>query len=228
MIDQGTNRGRILAAAFQCAAAKNWAHVRLLDIAEAAGLPLTALRADFESKSDVLAAILRTADDEVIRRLPKRSDGQDARDVLFDVVMTRLDVLAPYKAALKSIHASGAADASLARPYLSSQHWMLQAAGIGTEGTGGALRVAGLAMLYASVFRVWLQDDDAGLARTMAALDRRLRRAERSIIGIERLGSAFCRLATDAPAFVGSIVRGRPKRGSGAQPGGETGEPTGP
>ena len=45
--------------------------------------------------------------------------------------------------------------------------------------------MAGLASVYASVFRTWLDDDDPGLARTMAALDRRLRRGERTYARIE-------------------------------------------
>jgi ubiquinone biosynthesis protein COQ9 len=228
MIDQGTTKGRILSAALECAAARSWAGVTLLDIAEAARLPLTALRGEFNSKSDVLAAILRVTDDEVIKSMPKRSEGQEPRDALFDVVMTRFDVLAPYKAALKSIYTTGAADASLARPYLTSQNWMLQAAGIATDGAGGVLRVAGLAMVYASVFRIWLDDDDAGLARTMAALDRRLRRGERSVRSVERLGSVFCRLVTEGPAFVATVMRGRPKAGTAAPPSPEASRSTGP
>ena len=62
---------------------------------------------------------------------------------------------------------------------------MLHAAGIGTDGVEGGLKVAGLASVYASVFRTWLDDDDPGLARTMAALDRRLRRGERTYARIE-------------------------------------------
>ena len=107
--------------------------------------------------------------------------------------MTRFDVLGPTRPHCKSIHASGAADFSLAGPYLSSQHWMLQAAGIGTDGATGALRVAGLGLAYASVFKVWLEDDDPGLAKTMAALDRRLRRGERTLAGIEQMHTAVSR-----------------------------------
>ena len=74
--------------------------------------------------------------------------------------MSRFDVLDPYKQALQSIHASGAADLALARPVLSSMQWMLEAAGIGTDGAAGSLRITGLAAVYASVFRTWLEDDD--------------------------------------------------------------------
>jgi len=140
---------------------------------------LSELRGAFTTKSDIIAALLRAIDDEVLKRAAKRSEGQEKRDALFDIVMTRFDVLGPHKAALKSIHASGPADFALAGPFLSSQHWMLQAAGIATDGTTGALRVAGLGVTYASVFRTWLEDDDPGLARTMAALDSALARGQR-------------------------------------------------
>jgi AcrR family transcriptional regulator len=223
MLDPSTPKGRIIAAALECAAAKPWADVTLLDIAEAAKLPLTAVRDAFAGKADILAAFLRVIDDEVLKRIPKAGEGQDRRDDLFDVDMTRYDVLAPYKADLKTIQASGPSDATLARPYLASQHWMLQGAGIGTDGASGALRVAGLGMIYASVFAVWLADDDPGLARTMAALDRRLRRGERTLRGVELIGTALYRLASEGPGFIRSSLRGRskpePAAGTDAGPG---------
>jgi AcrR family transcriptional regulator len=184
MFDQFTPKGRILAAALDCAAKKSWAEVTLADIAETARLPLADLRNELGSKTEILAALVRAVDDEVLKRAPKRAEGQAARDLLFDIVMSRFDVLGPYKSALKSIHASGPADLALAGPLLSSMHWMLEAAGIGTDGATGGLRVTGLATLYASVFGTWLQDDDPGRPH-MAALDRRLRRAERTLRNVE-------------------------------------------
>jgi AcrR family transcriptional regulator len=195
MLDPATAKGRILSAALACAAKTPWADVTLLDIAESAGLPLGDLRGTFASKTDIIAALLRAVDDEVLKQTPARAETQEKRDRLFDIVMTRFDILAPHKAALKSIYASGAADFALAVPYLSSQHWMLQAAGIGTDGAIGTLRVTGLALAYASVFRTWLDDDDPGHARTMAALDRRLRRGESALAGLEQLGSTASRVA---------------------------------
>jgi ubiquinone biosynthesis protein COQ9 len=211
MLDPYNRRGRILAAALDCAARKSWADATLLDIADGAGVPLSELREEFASKSAIVAGLLRAIDDEVLKRAAKRAEGQEKRDVLFDIVMTRFDVLGPYKAALRSIHASGAADFSLAGPYLSSQHWMLQAAGIGTDGATGALRVAGLGLAYASVFKVWLDDDDPGLAKTMAALDRRLRRGESTLAGIEQVHTAVSRFGEALSELARNATRPRPK-----------------
>jgi ubiquinone biosynthesis protein COQ9 len=210
MLDQSSPKGRILAAALACAAAKSWSDVTLLDIAEAADLSLVELRAEFNSKTDIMAALLRAVDDEVLRRAPKRAEGQSARDALFDIVMSRFDVLGPHKKALQSIYASGPADLALTRPVLSSMQWMLEAAGIGTDGAAGSLRVTGLATVYASVFRIWLEDDDPGHARTMAALDRRLRRGEGAIRNVEQVACVVQRLATEGPAFLRTVLHGRP------------------
>ena len=214
MIDQSTPKGRVLAAALACAARQSWAAVSLADIAGQAKVPLGEMRDLFSSKSAIIAELLRAVDREVLNRIDKVQD-QEKRDLLFDVLMTRFDVLAPHKAALKSMAQAGGADLALAGPLLASQHWMLQAAGIDTSGPGGALRVAGLAGVYASVFRTWLADDDPGHARTMAALDRRLRRGERTLQQVDGVASAVRQFATAAPDFLkrlGEAARRGPRR----------------
>jgi len=205
MIDQSTPKGRVLAAALACAAAKDWAQVSLLDIAQEAKVPLGEMRDLFPSKSAIIAALLRAVDREVLNRT-ERVAGQEKRDLLFDVLMTRFDVLAPHKAALRSMAKSAGGDLALAGPLFASQHWMLEAAGIDSSGAGGAVRVAGLAGVYASVFRTWLEDDDPGQARTMAALDRRLRRGERTLRQIDGVAAGLERLATAVPQFLHALA----------------------
>jgi hypothetical protein len=56
---------------------------------------------------------------------------------------------------------------------------MMTAAEIGANGPKGVVRAQGLSLLFARVLCVWVKDDDPGLARTMAALDRELARGER-------------------------------------------------
>ena len=55
---------------------------------------------------------------------------------------------------------------------------MLEAAGLAAGGARGVLRIKGLALVYLASLRVWLKDESADKARTMAALDKQLRRAE--------------------------------------------------
>jgi hypothetical protein len=173
-----------------------------------AGLSLVELKNHFSSKSDLLAAFSRKVDEEVLRRASKRPRTPGARDALFEVVMSRFDVLAPYKDALRSIVSDPVLDPSLVRSALDSQRWMLEASGISADGPMGMLRVSGLASVYASVLRTWLDDDDPGLARTMAALDRRLRRGERTLSGLSGMMEACNRIV--------GVFAGRPQRRGGS------------
>lgn len=186
MLDLTTPRGRILKAALDLAAERPWADVTLADVAARADLGLDALRGEVASKADLLAKLLRAIDDAVLKTSARPAPDLSKRDALFEVIMARFDLLGRYRPALKSIHGSGSADFSLAAPYLASQHWMLQAAGIGTDGLAGGARVAGLAVAYASVFRTWLDDEDPGLGKTMAALDRHLRRGQSAMENMEK------------------------------------------
>ena len=56
---------------------------------------------------------------------------------------------------------------------------MLEAADIPTDGLRGTIAVNLALAAYLSTMRVWMRDDTPDLARTMAALDLRLRRIER-------------------------------------------------
>lgn len=194
MLDLTTSSGRIVSAALRLAGERAWRDVTLTDIATAAGVGLVEVRRDFASKGEILAAFVRAVDDEVLRQ-PSQASGEPPRDALFEVIMRRFDVLAPYKAALKSIGEVWLPDPAVVRAVGASQAWMLRAAGLPAEGIEGQTRAAGLAAVYASVFRTWLEDDDPGLARTMAVLDRRLRRGERTLKSFDEVKSRLCGLA---------------------------------
>lgn len=189
-----TYKDRIVDAALRLAVSRPWDEISLREIAQAAGSNLVELRGGFGSKADIIGAFTRRIDDEVLAKTPPIEQGQSHRDALFEVLMTRFDALQPHKEAVRSIVSGVGLEPSLIAPSLASQSWMLQAAGINTDGAKGSLRIAGLATLYASVLRTWLEDDDPGLARTMAVLDRRLRRGERALETVE-----------DAAGFVGRV-----------------------
>jgi hypothetical protein len=125
------------------------------------------------------------------------------------VLMRRLEALAPYKDSVRSLMRSARCNPGLALALnglgLRSMRWMLTAAGINTSGGRGAFRAQGLAMIFAQALRVWVDDDDPGLARTMAELDRGLTR-----------GQSWSRLLDDLCAVIPTLRprrRRRPRRG---------------
>ena len=181
---------KIVTAAFKLAAEKGWQDLSLSDIAAAAKVPLPDLVQLFPTKTAILAAWSRQIDAEVLKLAEEEDlEGEGARDRLFDVLMLRFDAMAPSKEALKNIAYDTARDPvailSLLSPAFQSLGWMLEAAGIDSSGFRGALRVRGLAVIWARVLSVWLQDGE-DQAKTMAELDRRLRQAEDLLAAVAR------------------------------------------
>jgi AcrR family transcriptional regulator len=182
MVKKADLSRRIIDTALSLAGEKGWRATTMADIAARAEITLAEIYRVFPAKSDILKGFTRQIDEAVLAVGPDEDDGESPRDRLFDVMMRRFDALTPYRSGLDSISRDLRAD-----PVAASVHscalrrslaWMLEAAGIPSDGIAGILRVKGLAVIYLMVFRVWLTDDSADLSRTMAALDSRLRQAE--------------------------------------------------
>ena len=180
----GSNRDKAVEALMALLAEKPFEQIGLAEVAERAGLKLSELRAEFGSTLAMLAAHIREVDRKVLDAGDLKMDEEDPpRERLFEVLMRRLEVLAPYKEAVRSLMRSASRNPGLALALntmgVRAQTWMLTAAGIGTNGPRGALRAQGAALMFARVASVWVDDDEPGLDRTLAALDRGLASAER-------------------------------------------------
>jgi len=178
-----SNREKIIDALLALLAEKRFEDIWFGDIAARAGLTLADCRAEFRSVLSVLAAHMKETDRQVLAGGDADMSEEAPRERLFDVLMRRLEALALHKAAVRSLARSAACDPALAFALngltLRSMQWMLTAADISAAGPKGMVRAQGLALLYASVLRVWFNDDEEGLPRTMAALDRALDRVAR-------------------------------------------------
>ena len=163
---------------------KGFADVALRDVAEAAGLSLADLYRIYPDKVALVAAFMARIDAAVLAGTATKTDPEEtARDRLFDAMMRRYDALRPYREALAAIRRAGTRDPMLAvamGPALRrSMAAMLEAASVPSDGLTGALRQNGLLAIHYAVSRVYDKDDTTDLSKTMAALDSRLKMAER-------------------------------------------------
>jgi len=183
-------REKIIDALMGLAAEKPWEDIALADVADRAGVTLALFRDCFPSKGAVLGGFSRRIDKLVLEGGGNVNlAGESAKDRLFDVLMRRFDAMAPYKPALKNIDAWAMRD-PLALPALNqlalnSLRFMLEAAGLTSEGPLGALKLQGLALAWTHVFHTWLADDSEDAAKTMAALDKELARGENYVERVE-------------------------------------------
>ena len=177
------SRDAVIDALMRLAESRPWSDIELQDIAQEAGISLADLRDMFPSKGAILGGLSRRIDRQVLEGTTNDLAGEPARERLFDVMMRRLDALAPYKRALKRISQGMRGDplslAAMNQLALNSQRYMLAAAGISTEDALGFLKLQGAVIIHANPLETWFDDEDPALARTMARLDREIRRGER-------------------------------------------------
>lgn len=203
-----SDRDAIVEALMTLASDRPWDDIEIGDIGEKAGITLAQFRASFPSKGAVLAAFSKAIDIEVLAGTSDELADEPARERLFDVYMRRLDALTPYKAALRRINVAVRRDpltlAALNQVALNSQRFMLVAANIPVEDRLGLLRIQGAVLVFANTMETWYEDDSADLARTMARLDRELKRGERVM---ERADDAS-RMLAPFETLAGALVDG--------------------
>ena len=149
-------------------------------LADQSGISLSDLRANFASKTDLVAAFAEMIDRAVLEQRDSDMTDQPVHDRLFDVLMTRIDCLTSYKGAVRALMQAGREDPALLvafnRISVRSQKWMLAAAGLPIDGVRARVSAQGLAFTFARTIETWLEEDDEGMPRTMARLDKELER----------------------------------------------------
>ena len=185
MVRKAERPRHIVDTTLRLAAEGQWAHIGLRDIATASGVSLAELHELYPSKVSIIRGWSDMLDATVLE-LSNAMDPEDApRDRLFDVLMRRFEAMQEHRAAIAAILQASCRDPltglCMASGVTRSMRWMLEAAGIRTVGPKGRMITRGLAGVWLATLRVWLKDDSADMAATMAALDRNLIRAERLV-----------------------------------------------
>jgi AcrR family transcriptional regulator len=215
----GDPRSAIIDAALRLAAAKGWRRLTLAEIAAEAGVGLSTFRGFFASKGQILAGFMRRTDEAMLKAIEAEPIEGEALDRLFETLMLRFEILAPHKAALQAIAREPGDNpletVALVQQALKSMQWVLAAAHVEEPGPMGLIKLKGLAFAYARSFRVWLEDDDPGLARTMATLDGTLREGA---AWLKRLETPLA-LATALAGFGRALWREWGRRPAAGRPG---------
>lgn len=206
-------RARIVDALMALAAERRFEDIAIRDICDAAKVSLADFRDAFPSKGAVLGGFTRRIDRIVLAVDDAEFAKEAPRERLFDVLMRRLDAMAPYREGLRGIVAwlrrDPVAALAMNQAVVNSMRFMLEAAGIESAGVAGAIKLQGLALAWTRIVGVWLDDSEPDLSKTMAELDRELARGERAVAGVERLDRIAAPLRAVALAAFESRRRSR-------------------
>jgi AcrR family transcriptional regulator len=171
-------RKLIMEAALSQADKVGWSQVTLKEVAKKARVPLDAVTGFFPDTWAILLHALKVIDDEVTKYACK--DSEDSwRNNLFEVLMTRFELVQKHRPAFLSISAALTANPQVApkfiKPYGDSMRGMLLLA----KAPASPLHILVFGGLHLALIETWAKDETPDLSKTMSAIDKRLEWFER-------------------------------------------------
>jgi hypothetical protein len=167
-------------AALSLAGSVPWREVTLIRLADAAARPVS----DFYGAT--LGEAVDCVEEAFDRAIADATDALDpkqtVRDRLFELIMRRFEAMQPHREAVLAMEHGLDRDPTL----MASAHqrnvrcarWVLAIAGMEADGMTGQARAQGLGVIIGQARAAWRGDSAGDFAKTMASLDKNLRRAE--------------------------------------------------
>ena len=184
----------LLTLAFEIVAETGWRGFSFTELADRSGLSLVDIRKAFRGRSAILEALSERLDQAMLAVEPEDMEGLPPRDRVFELMMSRFEAMAPFRAGLCRLMRDARFDPELiamtACRLDRSLAWLQDAGDLAKgrgplplKGLNRRLQRRLLGAVYLQALRVWAADDGPDLAKTMASLDKQLRRIE-SLAGL--------------------------------------------
>jgi ubiquinone biosynthesis protein COQ9 len=178
-----TDIDRIVDAGLAEAGAAGWRNLSMNAVAARAGLSLGVVLGLVPTRAHLVARLFDRLDSRMLAGVKTLDEADSVRDRLFDVAMKRFDAMNADREGMRAVVSGVRFDPPSAALALcradKSAAILLSAAGVSPDGLLGCARIQGMKVVLLCALRAWVDDDSADLAKTMAALDRALERAER-------------------------------------------------
>lgn len=183
MANHGATDPDLLPAAFALIGDEGWRGFSFDKLARRTGVSRVEIYRQFHSRGALLSALTRRADEAMLEIEEAELAGLPPRDRVFELLMRRLETLVPYRGGLKRLARDARTDpcvllftaGRLERSFV----WLQDVAGLRCRGLRASLARRALGLAYARTLQVWFEDEGADLGKTMAELDKQLRRVQR-------------------------------------------------
>jgi len=137
---------------------------------------------NIRSKFDLLKNINRYVDDMLIYKM-RSLEKSSTKDMLFEVLMARFDILQLYRKSFFEIYKVLKKNPQyffkLLPSFLESMIITAELSKYNVNGLKGTIKLKGLMLLYFMTFFQWLDDKNSSLEKTMSALDKYLDQSEK-------------------------------------------------
>lgn len=198
-----TRKPDLLEVAFEVIAAEGLPADLAVRVAERAEVPLSEVYREFPSQDRLLAALSRRIDEAMLEADRAELAELPPRDRVFELIMHRFEAMQPFRGGLERLARAARRDPALllgtACRLERSLIWLQTAAGLDASGLRARLARRALSLVYLRALQVWFDDPGLDMAKTMAELDKLLRRAE-PFAGLRERRARSASAAASGPA----------------------------
>ena len=157
---------------------KSWDEIRLEEILRNSKKHKNTIK----TKNDLLRNINRYVD-YLLKKEISSIEKSSTKDMLFEVIMTRFDVLQKYRNSFLTLFESFKLKPQktiiLVPSFLESMFLTASLANIEIKGIKGSLKIKGIFIIYIATYLEWINDTSKSLEKTMTILDQNLNKASK-------------------------------------------------
>ena len=140
----------------------------------------------FKTKEEIIISFFNRIDSALELKIKKKKFGNNIKDNLFEICMTKLDLLYPNKKNLHNFYLSFKKKPDLFlklyKSFFKSMERNLKLSKINLDPIKKNLKVLIFSFLYLSIIYEWLKEDSSNNEKVMAILDQRLSLIENILI----------------------------------------------
>ena len=198
MSETASTRDRLFEQFSQQIVNDGWAGLSCAELAGQAGVEVKIAFVEFRNRYAYVTELIRRIDKSMLESYDPSMGEEAARERLFDVLMARFDAMQDHRPLVTALSKAARRDPLLSLHLLAlsrlTSDWIMDMAHISPAGVGGMVRSKGAMAAYTRAFAAWLEDDSEDMAKTMAVLDKTLRKGEKALKRAEKLACALPRL----------------------------------
>ena len=157
---------------------KSWGEIRLEEIIKNSKKHKQSIK----TKNDLLKNINRYVD-YLLKKETSSIEKSSTKDMLFEVIMARFDVLQKYRNSFLTLFESFKSKPQksiiLLPSFLESMFLTATLANIEIKGIKGSLTIKGIFIIYIATYLEWMNDTSKSLEKTMTTLDQYLNKASK-------------------------------------------------
>lgn len=165
---------------------KDFHEIQIVEIRKKTRISSKKFFAIFKTKEEIIISFFNRIDSALELKIKKKKFGNNIKDNLFEIFMTRLDLLLPYKKNLFNFYATFKKKPNiltkLYKSFFISMENNLKLSKINLDPVKKNIKVSLFSFLYLSIIYEWYKENSTNNEKIMAILDSRLSLVENIFI----------------------------------------------